>query len=75
MQLKTVNMEDSKTKLEDLLALVRNGTEIVFTDGAAPFARLVPVRCGTTPRVPGLHVGAMRISEDFDEPLPEFEAL
>lgn len=71
MQPKTVNLEESQTNLKDMLALVRNGTEIVLTDGAAPFARLVPVRRTTTPRVPGLHAGAMRTTDDFDDPLPD----
>jgi len=71
MQPKTVNLEESQTNLKDLLALVRNGTEIVLTDGTAPFARLVPVRCATTPRIPGLHAGAIRTNDDFDDPLPD----
>ena len=52
-------------------SLVREGVEIVLTEGATPLARLAPIAAPTTPRVAGLHAGAIWTSEDFDEPLPE----
>jgi len=51
--------------------LVTAGTEIILTAGSTPLARIVPMAGATTPRVPGLHPGAIWTSEAFDEPLPE----
>ena len=71
MHTKTVDLRDTITNLQDLLSLVREGTEIVLTDGATPLARVVPIAFSTMPRVAGLHAGTIWTSDDFDEPLPE----
>ncbi len=71
MQTKTVDIQDAQASLDELLNLVREGVEIILTDGGAPFARLTPVETGQ--RVLGLHahLGEAWISDDFDEPLPD----
>lgn len=72
MQTQKINLQESETNLRDLLDLVRKGTEIVLTDGATPFARLVPIDHVTAnTRKAGLHAGTIWTSEDFDEPLPD----
>ena len=71
MQTKTVDVHEAQTHLIDLLSLVTAGTEIILTEDNTPLARIVPVAGATTPRVAGLHPGAIWTSEDFDEPLPE----
>ena len=71
MQTKTVDVHEAQTHLVELLSLVTAGTEIILTEGHTPLARIVPMAGVTTPRVAGLHAGAIRSSEDFDEPLPE----
>jgi len=71
MLTKTVDVREAQTNLKDLLSLVREGTEIVLMEGTMPLARLVPITLPSTPRVAGLHTGAIWTSEDFDEPLPE----
>ncbi|MGH8584354.1 MAG: type II toxin-antitoxin system Phd/YefM family antitoxin [Gammaproteobacteria bacterium] len=71
MLTKTVDIREARANLQDLLSLVREGAEIVLTEGTTPLARLVPISGFTTPRTPGLHRGAMWTSEDFDDPLPE----
>ena len=61
---------DVKKKLPDLkglLSLVADGTEVVLTEDNTPIARLVPI----SKRIAGLHSGAIWMSEDFDEPLPD----
>jgi prevent-host-death family protein len=70
MQTKTVDVHEAKTHLAELLSLVTSGTEIILTEGSTPLARIVPIRGTTTPRVAGLHPGAIWSSDDFDEPLP-----
>jgi antitoxin (DNA-binding transcriptional repressor) of toxin-antitoxin stability system len=71
MLTKTVDIRETQTNLQDLLSLVREGAEIVLTDGTTELARLVPISVSTPPRTPGLHSGAIWTSEDFDDPLPE----
>ena len=71
MQTKTVDVHEAQTHLVELLSLVSAGTEIILTAGNIPLARIVPMAGALTPRVAGLHLGAIRTSEDFDEPLPE----
>jgi antitoxin (DNA-binding transcriptional repressor) of toxin-antitoxin stability system len=71
MQTKTIDVHEAQTHLVELLSLVTAGTEIILTEGSTPLARIVPMAGSTTPRVAGLHLGAIWTSEDFDEPLPE----
>jgi antitoxin (DNA-binding transcriptional repressor) of toxin-antitoxin stability system len=71
MSTKTVDVREVQISLQELLALVRGGTEIVFTEGNTPLARLVPFASPSTPRMAGLHAGAIWTSDDFDEPLPD----
>jgi prevent-host-death family protein len=71
MRTKTVDVHEAQAHLAELLALVTAGTEIILTEGSTPLARIVSVPGATTPRVAGLHPGAIWTSEDFDEPLPE----
>ncbi len=69
---KTIEVTQTQTYLKELLSLVVKGTEITFTQGNTPIARLVPVAGETaTPRVAGLHLGAIWMSDDFDESLPD----
>jgi len=70
MQTKTVDVHEAQAHLVELLSLVTAGTEIILTEGSTPLARIVPMT-EATPRVAGLHPGAIWTSKDFDEPLPE----
>ena len=67
METKTINVQEAQKQLEKLLAHLSVGEEIIITDGKIPIARLVPI----SSRIPGLHKGAIWVSPDFDEPLPE----
>jgi antitoxin (DNA-binding transcriptional repressor) of toxin-antitoxin stability system len=70
MQTKTVEVQ--QTYLKELLSLVVEGTEIILTQGNIPVARLVPIADEeVTSRIAGLHLGAIWMSDDFDEPLPD----
>jgi antitoxin (DNA-binding transcriptional repressor) of toxin-antitoxin stability system len=71
MLTKTVDVREPQANLQELLSLVREGIEIVLTEGPTPLARLVPIVASPAQRVAGLHAGEIWTSEDFDEPLPE----
>ena len=68
---KKIDVQEAQTNLQDLLTLVREGTENVLTEGTTPLARVVPIVISSMPRMAGLHAGAIWTSDDFDEPLPE----
>ncbi len=68
---RTVNVEEAKNQLPDLLALALDGNEVIITEGGKPLARLVPITSSKKKRVAGLNRGKVWAGEDFDEPLPD----
>ena len=71
MKTKTVDASKQKILLEELLAMLTTGTEVVITESGTPVARLVRLPGDTALRVAGLHAGAITVSDDFDSPLPD----
>ena len=67
----TVNIHQAKTQLSKLLSLVARGEEVIVARAGTPVARLVPYHPEVPPRVDGAWRGLLRISEDFDAPLPD----
>jgi prevent-host-death family protein len=67
----TVNVREAKTHLSRLLNRVTTGEEITIAKAGQPIARLVPVATAVESRTPGIDVGHIWISEDFDDPLSE----
>jgi antitoxin (DNA-binding transcriptional repressor) of toxin-antitoxin stability system len=65
---KTVEVREAQKRLEELLSWVTTGQEVILTRGDTRIARLVPIQ-GSHLRVPGLHIGAIWTSDDFDAPL------
>ncbi len=66
----TIDIGDLPARLDEALAIVAAGEEVVLLDGPTPRARLVPnVRPGQ--RAAGLHAGAIQPAPDFDAPLPD----
>jgi prevent-host-death family protein len=63
------NVHDAKTHLSRLLERVAQGEEIIIAKSGRPVAKLV--RVAIEPRSPGRLKGRIRISPDFDEPLPD----
>ena len=79
---KTVGAAEAQERLADLLDFVREGNEVVISDGDEPVARIVPVGAVPTAEGPdlpdrrwkrtlGLTRGAIRVAADFDDPLPD----
>jgi antitoxin (DNA-binding transcriptional repressor) of toxin-antitoxin stability system len=67
----TVDVEDAKDRLPELVSLALEGNEVIISEGDRPVARLVPITSPGRKRVMGLHRGAAWMSEDFDDPLPD----
>ena len=66
-----VNVHQAKTHLSQLLRQVEAGEEVVIARAGRPIARLVPVVTGELDRPLGFDAGLVRVSPDFDAPLPE----
>jgi antitoxin (DNA-binding transcriptional repressor) of toxin-antitoxin stability system len=71
MATRTVDIAEAQASLPDLVVLVNAGVEVVLTRDSAPVACLVPMAPLSAKRVAGLHPGAVRASDDFDEPLSD----
>jgi prevent-host-death family protein len=67
--MKTVNIHAAKTHLSSLVEEAAAGEEIVIAKAGRPVARLVGLPAAK-PRRPGTLKGRIRISGDFDAPLP-----
>jgi prevent-host-death family protein len=70
----TIDVNEAQQQLAELLELAKAGQEIIIADGSTPVARLIaiaPAAKPAQPRVAGLHQGAARVSDDFDQPLPD----
>jgi len=66
-----VNIREAKARFSRLLARVSKGEEIVIARAGKPVARLVPLANAVARRTPGSAAGLVRISDDFDAPLPD----
>lgn len=68
-----VEASEAKEQFFALLELAKAGNEVIISEGDAPVARLtgVPQSNGDTKRIAGLHKGAIIMSDDFDQPLPD----
>jgi len=69
-----INVHQAKTQLSRLLRKVAEGEEITIARAGVPVAKLVAVRPSSGSRPIGMDAGKIWIADDFDAPLPEFEA-
>jgi antitoxin (DNA-binding transcriptional repressor) of toxin-antitoxin stability system len=68
-----VSLEEAKTQLPDLIDAAVSGEEIIIAKDPQHLVKLVPVP-GTKPRPQfGSAKGLITMSDDFDEPLEDFE--
>ena len=65
-----VGVSEAKAQFSRLVERAALGEEIVITKRGRPMARLVSLEAPRKPRVPGALQGQIRMSDDFDAPLP-----
>ncbi|AUB79630.1 type II toxin-antitoxin system Phd/YefM family antitoxin [Candidatus Thiodictyon syntrophicum] len=65
-----LNLYQAKTLLSELVDRAAGGEEIVIAKAGRPLAKLVPLCSPRDRRSPGGWQGKVRVSEDFDAPLP-----
>jgi prevent-host-death family protein len=66
-----VNVHEAKTHFSRFLDRVGDGEEIIIAKAGKPMARLIPIARPSRLRVAGSARAKIRISRDFDAPLPE----
>lgn len=71
MSIQSVNVDEAKNQLADLMTKALAGGEVVITQDGEPVVRLVPAVRPKKKRIAGLNRGSIWTSKDFDEPLPE----
>ncbi len=73
MSTMTVTVQDMQSRLQELLSMVSKGKTVIIEKDEKPFAQLVGIKPLVKPkkRVAGLNRGAIRVSDDFDAPLPD----
>jgi antitoxin (DNA-binding transcriptional repressor) of toxin-antitoxin stability system len=74
MTTKNIDIQQISLSISDLLSLMQDdNTEIILTNGDKPFAKVIPIASVPEKIIPkaGLNLGAMVMSDDFDEPLPD----
>lgn len=68
-----VNIHEAKTHLSRLVDEAVRGGEVIIARANKPLVKLVPVAEARPPRRLGTAAGKVRMSDDFDEPLPDFD--
>lgn len=71
MKPSTINIHEAKTHLSRLVDEVCNGKELILAKAGKPLVKLVPLEKVKTTRTPGFLKGKIKISADFDAPLPK----
>lgn len=70
---KTVSINEIQNSVQTLIALTKNGDEIVIEENGEPLAKVIPIEKPTElkKRVAGVGKGTMWMREDFDDELPD----
>jgi prevent-host-death family protein len=68
-----ITVNEASQHLPDLIEAALNGEEIIIIKNNQPVVRLTPVLPVKRRRQPGSAKGLITISDDFDEPLEDFQ--
>ena len=68
---KTVDIESTEEKWADLIALAREGTEVILANEGEPLAHIVPIKVAQKKRIMELYLGQAWMSDVFDAPMTE----
>jgi prevent-host-death family protein len=66
----TPNISEAKAELSELIAVLRQGDEVILAESGKPVAKIVPYGGVRQCRIPGLMKGEIWMAPDFDE-LPD----
>ena len=72
---RTVNLYEARTHLSTLVDEAAAGEEIIIAKNGVPKARLLPIVAEAGERKPSGLLTFTRVVDDFDDPLPDFDAI
>lgn len=75
MSVHTIELEDAKDHLAELIDQAARGDEVVLTRDSEPVAKLVPYDQRRQGPRAGSAKGLITIRDDFDDPLEDFKTL
>ena len=70
MKTKAISIHAAKTHFSTLVEEVAAGQEIIIAKAGKPMARLVPLETKNLRKTLGMLKGKIRVSDNFDAPLP-----
>ena len=68
-----VSLEEAKTQLPDLIDAAVSGEEVIIAKDSQHLVKLVPITTQKSRPQFGSAKGLITMSDDFDEPLEDFE--
>ena len=67
------NIHEAKTHLSRLVDEALRGKDVVIARANKPLVKLVPLKEALPPRRLGTAAGKVKIADDFDQPLADFD--
>lgn len=71
--MQNVDIKIAKKRLPELIEKTISGDEIIITKGGRPIAKIVGISKRKKQRQFGTAKGLIKISDDFDKPLEDFQ--
>lgn len=68
-----IDLTHAQTRLPELVRQAARGEDVILTDAGEPVAKIIPITRARGPRQFGSAKGLIRMADDFDDPLEEFE--
>ncbi|MBD2604815.1 type II toxin-antitoxin system Phd/YefM family antitoxin [Scytonema hofmannii FACHB-248] len=68
-----INLQEAETRLAELIEEVASGEEVIITRSDGSAFKIVPITASAPRPKFGSAKGLVKIADDFDEPLPDFE--
>lgn len=69
--MKIASIDEAETALSALIDRAVAGEEVIISQSGKPMVRLVACEPKQNARIPGLWRGKVKMSDDFDAPLPD----
>jgi antitoxin (DNA-binding transcriptional repressor) of toxin-antitoxin stability system len=66
-----VDVARAETHLPELITLALRGKTVIIAENENLLVQLIPVRQQSQRRIAGLNRGAMKMHDDFNDPLPD----
>ena len=71
--MKTFTVEEAKQNLDEVLEHAKQGGTVIIADDEQAYQLVATIAPKKGPRKAGMFEGKIKIAEDLDDPLPDFE--